>query len=121
MKKFILSVTAAILIVSGLSVNTSVAKTSHTKKITVSSTAYAQMGKTATGYNLRKHPNSKVIAVDPKVIPLGSKVYIPGYGTAVARDTGGAIKGKKIDVFYKNKKTCYKWGRKKVKITVYKK
>ncbi|WKB36485.1 3D domain-containing protein [Terrilactibacillus sp. S3-3] len=91
------------------------------KKITVTSTAYAEMGKTATGYDLRKHPNAKVIAVDPRVIPLGSKVYIPGYGTAIARDTGGAIKGKKIDVFYKSKHKCINWGRHKVKITVYKK
>ena len=46
-----------------------------------------------TGINLRANPNLKVIAVDPSVIPLGSKVWVEGYGYAVAGDTGGAIKG----------------------------
>lgn len=87
----------------------------------VSATAYCEMGKTATGYNLKKHPNAKVVAVDPRYIPLGSKVKIPGYGTAIARDTGGAIKGKKIDVHFKTRKKALEWGRKHVKITVYKK
>ena len=50
-------------------------------------------GITATGINLRANPNLKVIAVDPSVIPLGSKVWVEGYGYAVAGDTGGAIKG----------------------------
>ena len=54
---------------------------------------------TATGINLRSNPNLKVIAVDPSVIPLGSKVWVEGYGYAVAGDTGGAIKGNKIDLF----------------------
>lgn len=47
-----------------------------------------------------------VIAVDPKVIPLRSKVYIPGYGTAVAGDTGGAIKGKIIDLGFEDARTA---------------
>ncbi|OGY31116.1 MAG: hypothetical protein A3A57_01850 [Candidatus Woykebacteria bacterium RIFCSPLOWO2_01_FULL_41_12] len=46
-----------------------------------------------------------VVAVDPKVIPLGTKLYIPGYGTAVAGDTGGNIKGNKIDLGFDNIKT----------------
>ena len=45
----------------------------------------------------------KVISVDPKVIPLGTKVYVEGYGNAIAGDTGGAMKGKKIDVFFSSK------------------
>ena len=40
----------------------------------------------------------KMIAVDPKVIPLGSKVWVEGYGEAIAGDTGGAIKGNRIDI-----------------------
>ena len=55
---------------------------------------------TATGLILNNNPNAKVIAVDPSVIPLGTKVYVEGYGYAVAADTGGAIKGHKIDVFF---------------------
>ncbi|WP_018664067.1 3D domain-containing protein [Heyndrickxia acidiproducens] len=93
------------------------------RTITVKATAYTAnsgSGITATGINLRKHPAAKVIAVDPKVIRLGSKVYVPGYGTAVAGDTGGAVKGKKIDVFISSKKKAINWGVKIVKIKVYK-
>ena len=50
------------------------------------------------GHDLTANPNMKVIAVDPKVIPLGSKVWVEGYGEAIAGDTGGAIKGNRIDV-----------------------
>ncbi|TRY28575.1 hypothetical protein FOI67_17365, partial [Geobacillus sp. LEMMJ02] len=62
-------------------------------------------GTTATGINLRANPNAKVIAVDPRVIPLGTKVYVEGYGYAVAADTGKNVKGYKIDVFFPNKST----------------
>ena len=76
-------------------------------------------GITKTGINLRKNPNAKVVAVDPKVIPLGSKVWVQGYGDAVAGDTGGAIKGNKIDIHVKNKSTAYNWGRRTVTVKVY--
>jgi uncharacterized protein YabE (DUF348 family) len=75
-------------------------------------------GHTATGLNLNVNPNAKVIAVDPRIIPLGSKVYVEGYGYAVAADTGGAIKGYRIDVFFSSKADAYRWGNRKVKITV---
>ncbi|MBM7704925.1 ubiquitin-like domain-containing protein [Metabacillus iocasae] len=93
------------------------------KEFTVNSTAYTAYcngcsGKTRTGFDLRANPNAKVIAVDPNVIPLGSKVYVEGYGYAVAADTGGAIKGNKIDVFFPDKSKAYKWGRRTVKIKV---
>ena len=52
------------------------------------------------------------IAVDPTVIPLGTKVYIEGYGFGVAHDTGGAIKGNIIDVFMPSRDAAYTWGRK---------
>ncbi len=89
----------------------------------VTATAYTAgcngcSGVTATGLNLRSNPNAKVIAVDPSIIPLGTKVYVEGYGYAVAADTGGAIRGNKIDVFIANKSQAYKWGRKKVKIRI---
>lgn len=77
-------------------------------------------GKTAYGIDLKKNPNIKLIAVDPKVIPLGTKVWVEGYGIAIAGDTGGSIKGGKIDVFMKSKKTAYNWGRKKVEIKILK-
>ena len=68
--------------------------------------------------NLNKNPNAKVIAVDPNVIPLGSKVYVEGYGEATAADTGGAIKGNKIDVHVPSKSQAKNWGVKSVKVKV---
>lgn len=95
------------------------------KEFYVNSTAYTAYcrgcsGITKTGINLRKNPHLKVISVDPRVIPLGTKVYVEGYGYAVAGDTGSAIKGDKIDVFFPSTSQAYKWGRKKVKIKILK-
>jgi len=96
---------------------------SVSKEFYVNSTAYTAhcngcSGTTATGMNLRANPNAKVIAVDPNVIPLGTKVYVEGYGYAVAADTGSAIKGNKIDVFLSSKSAAYRWGSKRVKIKI---
>ncbi|OIK16739.1 hypothetical protein BIV60_03130 [Bacillus sp. MUM 116] len=89
----------------------------------VSTTAYTAdcngcSGRTATGINLRANPNVKVVAVDPSIIPLGTKVFVEGYGYAVAADTGGAIKGYKIDLFFPSRTQAYSWGVRKVKIKV---
>lgn len=91
----------------------------------VNSTAYTAncagcSGLTTTGINLKTHPNAKVIAVDPSVIPLGSKVYVEGYGYAIAGDTGGAIGGHKIDIFFSSKSAASHWGSRRVKIKVLK-
>ena len=75
-------------------------------------------GITATGINVRANPNMKLIAVDPRVIPLGSKVWVDGYGYAIAGDTGGAIKGNRIDLLMPTKQQAYSFGRKQVKIKV---
>ena len=93
------------------------------KNISVSATAYTAncngcSGVTATGVDLNANPNAKVIAVDPSVIPLGSKVYVEGYGYATAADTGGAIKGNKIDVFIPSHDAALEWGRKQVNVQV---
>ncbi|MCM3719890.1 G5 and 3D domain-containing protein [Fictibacillus phosphorivorans] len=93
------------------------------RELTVTSTAYTAncsgcSGITASGYNLKANPNAKVIAVDPNVIPLGSKVYVEGYGYAIASDTGGAIKGNKIDVFFSSQSKAEAWGRKTIKIRI---
>lgn len=95
------------------------------REFTVSASAYTASckgcsGITRTGLNLKKNPGLKVIAVDPRVIKLGTKVYVEGYGYAVAGDTGGAIKGNKIDVFIPSKSAALKWGRKNVKIKILK-
>jgi uncharacterized protein YabE (DUF348 family) len=89
----------------------------------VNTTAYTAecngcSGRTAIGINLRANPDVKVIAVDPRVIPLGTKVYVEGYGYAIAADTGSAIKGYKIDVFFPSTTDAYRWGVRKVKIKI---
>lgn len=78
------------------------------------STAYSGGGITATGSVPVRDPNGiSTIAVDPRVIPLGSLVYVEGYGKAVAADTGGAIKGNIIDVYVNSEAEAYTdWGRK---------
>ncbi|EUJ24165.1 LysM peptidoglycan-binding domain-containing protein [Listeria grandensis] len=97
------------------------ASSSVSKEITVTATAYSKaepgMGHmTASGIDLNDNP--RVIAVDPSVIPLGSKVYVEGYGEAIAADTGGAIKGNKIDVHLDSVQACYNWGVKTVKVQI---
>ncbi|WP_242270676.1 cell wall-binding protein EntD [Bacillus cereus group sp. BfR-BA-01310] len=112
----------------------SVAKSTETnapaggREITVEATAYtanpSENGTyggrvlTAMGHDLTANPNMKVIAVDPKVIPLGSKVWVEGYGEAIAGDTGGAIKGNRIDVLVGSDSNADSWGRKSVKVKV---
>ncbi|MGG0151124.1 3D domain-containing protein [Bacillus mycoides] len=74
--------------------------------------------KSRQGHNLTANPNMKLIAVDPAVIPLGSTVYVEGYGTAVAGDTGSAIKGHIIDLLMPDSATANNWGRRSVKVTI---
>lgn len=98
-------------------------KGSSAKEITVKATAYTATcsgcsGVTAIGINLKKNPNAKVISVDPAVIPLGSKVFIEGYGVAIAADTGGAIKGHRIDVYLPSKKAALQFGRKELTVKI---
>lgn len=77
--------------------------------------AYTYTGnRTATG----KHPEVGMVAVDPSVIPLGTKMYIEGYGYAVAADTGGAIRGNTLDIFMETREQCLSWGRRTVKVYI---
>ncbi|MFA2562735.1 cell wall-binding protein EntB [Bacillus wiedmannii] len=73
---------------------------------------------TAMGHDLTANPNIRIIAVDPKVIPLGSKVWVEGYGEAIAGDTGSAIKGNRIDVLMGSKSKAMNWGRQTVKVKI---
>jgi 3D (Asp-Asp-Asp) domain-containing protein len=71
-------------------------------------------GITAMGTKLRHG----VVAVDPRVIPLGTRLYVDGYGFAVAEDTGGAIKGKRIDLLYPTYEAAMRFGRQQVKVYI---
>ncbi len=83
--------------------------------MTFETTAYTYTGhNTATGLR----PRVGLVAVDPQLIPLGTKMYIEGYGFAMAADTGGAIKGKIVDVFFETVRECLVWGRRKAKIYI---
>lgn len=89
------------------------------KTMVMESTAYYQGSITATGTRPRRNPGGlSTVAVDPRVIPLGSKLYIEGYGYAIAEDTGGAIKGNIVDVFLNSHNECRNWGRRYVKVTL---
>ena len=83
--------------------------------MTVSATAYHCGTITSTGIT----PRWGIIAVDPKVIPYGSIVYIPAFDKYfVAEDCGGGIKGNKIDIYINDKTQCINWGVRKRKIEI---
>ena len=87
--------------------------------LTMQATAYTGGTLTATGSKPIYNPGGiSTIAVDPNVIPLGSKVYVSGYGTAIAADTGGAIKGNIIDVYFNSEADCIAWGRRTVTVEI---
>lgn len=83
-------------------------------QLVVSATCYDLPGRTATGMPV----GQGVVAVDPSVIPLGTRMYIPGYGNGVAADVGGGIKGDTIDLWM-TPSQCGAWGRRTVTITIY--
>ncbi|SEQ95353.1 3D domain-containing protein [Piscibacillus halophilus] len=100
-----------------------VSKESQGEQMYVKATAYTAYcegcsGTTYTGIDLRENPERKVIAVDPDVIPIGSRVWVEGYGTAVAADIGGAIKGHRIDIFMPNEADAKRYGVKQVRIRI---
>ena len=86
-----------------------------TRTLVVDAVAYHLPGKTASGLPV----GVGVIAVDPSVIPLGTRVFVPGYGPAVAADVGTAIKGNIIDLWMPSTAQARAWGRRTVTITVY--
>lgn len=84
------------------------------RRLTVRATAYALPGTTATGVGVR----FGIIAVDPRVIPLGTRLYVPGYGEGIAADTGGAVRGNRIDVWLPSEAQAEEWGVKTITITI---
>jgi len=91
---------------------TGIAPGAHT--LTVTATGYSINGRTATG----APTGWGVVAVDPSVIPLGTRLSIPGYGSGVAADTGGAIQGATIDLWFPTVAQANAWGRRTVTISL---
>jgi 3D (Asp-Asp-Asp) domain-containing protein len=85
------------------------------RTITVSSTGYSLPGHTATGLPV----GWGVVAVDPAVIPLGTRLTIPGYGEGVAADVGSAVRGADIDLWFPTLAQARAWGRRTVTITLH--
>ncbi len=109
------------LIARGIQTNASERKASRgsgekaLKTIQVLATAYTRTGeRTASGI----WPYIGGVAVDPNLIPLGSELYIEGYGPARAVDTGGMIRGNRIDLFFDSKAECQAWGRRQVNVSI---
>ena len=111
------------------SVSTSRGSMYYTQHISAEATAYCSCtsctgggsGLTASGIPVNRDPNGySTVAVDPNVIPLGTKLYIPGYGLAIAADTGGAIKGNKVDLFHNSHSEALSFGRQSIEVYVLK-
>jgi 3D (Asp-Asp-Asp) domain-containing protein/peptidoglycan hydrolase CwlO-like protein len=88
---------------------------SGTRTMTVTATGYSLPGNTASGMPV----GWGAIAVDPGVIPIGSRIGVPGYGLGVAADTGGAIQGARIDLWFPTVEQARAWGSRVVTITVH--
>ena len=95
----------------------------YSKVLVMNATSYTDDPAENGGYNTTKMGTRLrygVVAVDPRVIPLGTKLYIEGYGYAVAEDTGGAIKGNRIDLCYTDRAKAEAFGRRNVKVYILK-
>jgi 3D (Asp-Asp-Asp) domain-containing protein len=88
---------------------------SQAYRLRVDAVAYSLPGSTALGIPVRRG----VVAVDPTVIPLGTRMHVPGYGHSIAADVGHAIKGRVIDLWFPTTAKARRWGRRTVTITVY--
>ena len=92
---------------------------SYSKSLRVEATAYSGHTITATGTKPVRNPGGwSTIAVDRRVIPLGTRVYVENYGYAIAEDVGGAIKGNIIDLFMDSSSETRSWGRRNVTIYI---
>jgi len=104
---------AAMVMAAGSALGQPTAKAPY--KLKVDAVAYHLPGRTALGVPVRKG----VVAVDPRLIPLGTRLYVPGYGPGLAADVGTAIKGRIIDLWFPSTAQARNWGRRTVTITVY--
>jgi 3D (Asp-Asp-Asp) domain-containing protein/peptidoglycan hydrolase CwlO-like protein len=85
------------------------------RTLTVTSTGYSLPGRTSTGLPV----GFGIVAVDPGVIPLGTRISIPGYGEGVAADTGSAVQGMTIDLWFPTLAQALAWGRRTVTVTLH--
>lgn len=108
------AISATVAPVTRVLVVDAVAAPTSGRTITVSATGYSLDGRTATG--IQTAPG--VVAVDPSVIPLGTRMTIPGYGEGIAADTGGAVHGATIDLWFTTTAQALQWGRRTVTITI---
>lgn len=108
----------AIIAISRSGFGTSRSSFGRGQVMSLSATGYEAMvtgtGRTRLGYRA----GYGHVAVDPRVIKLGSIVYVEGYGIAIASDTGGAIKGHRIDLCYATRGQAMAFGRKRVRVHV---
>lgn len=89
------------------------------KTLTVLASAYTAYDDGTSGYTYRGNKVCKgIVAVDPSVIPLGTRLYIPGYGYAIADDIGGAIKGNKIDLAFESRSEALQFGVQRITIYI---
>lgn len=85
------------------------------RTLTVVATGYALPGRTATGIPV----GPGVVAVDPAVIPLGTRMSVPGYGEGIAADVGASVKGNTIDLWFPTRGQALQWGRRTITITLH--
>jgi 3D (Asp-Asp-Asp) domain-containing protein len=85
------------------------------RSMTVTATGYSLTGRTATGVAV----GYGIVAVDPSVIPLGTHMTVPVYGEGVAADTGGAVSGARIDLWFPTRAEALAWGTRTVTITLH--
>lgn len=104
---------------SGTSVVLLGAPTKAGTTISVLATGYSIAGYTSSGSLAVRNPSGySTIAVDPRIIPMGTKVYVDGYGYAIASDTGGAIVGYRVDLFFSTEADALNWGARTVQVRI---
>lgn len=96
-------------------------ETKSNSHIVMKATAYTRSHSEGTSRGITRsgtRVSRGTVAVDSRIIPLGTKLYIEGYGHAIALDTGGAIKGNRIDLYMETKKEAFEFGRQSVKVWI---